>query len=190
MEKNKVDNEEESKMLYKEYLNGNQKAFEKIVLMYKNNLIYFINKYVNNMQIAEDISQDVFVYILINKEQYDFKYSLKTYLYMIAKCRAINYLKKEAKNVKVQDYDNLYKDERQLEDFIFARDKDRKIREVLKNMKQEYQTVIILNVYEGFKYKEIAKIMQKNIIDVKSLIHRAKKRLKKLLEKEGIGYDE
>ena len=57
-------------------------------------------------------------------------------------------------------------------------------------MKPEYQTVIILNVYEGFKYKEIAKIMQKNIIDVKSLIHRAKKRLKKLLEKEGISYDE
>ena len=37
---------EEDKKLYKEYLNGNEEAFNKIVNKYKTNLIYFISTYV------------------------------------------------------------------------------------------------------------------------------------------------
>lgn len=92
-----MQNELTDKKLYKKYLNGDNKAFESLVLKYKDHIIYFISTYTKNTQIAEDISQDVFVYLLLNKEQYDFKYSFKTYLYMIAKCRAINYIKKEKK---------------------------------------------------------------------------------------------
>ena len=95
------------KELYQKYLKGDNNAFEKLVIKYKDNIIYFISRYTKNTEIAEDISQDVFVYILLNKEQYDFKYSFKTYLYMIAKCRAINYIKKEKKIIKI-DYENLY----------------------------------------------------------------------------------
>ena len=79
-------------------------------MKYKDNLIYFISKYTNNIYVAEDISQDVFVYILLNKDKYDFKYSLKTYLYMIAKCRAINYLKKESRIIRIDNQERLYKD--------------------------------------------------------------------------------
>ena len=65
------------KKLYQKYLNGDNKAFEELVTKYKDNIIYFISRYTKNTEIAEDISQDVFVYILLNKEQYDFKYSFK-----------------------------------------------------------------------------------------------------------------
>ena len=83
-------NEETDQELYKQYLTGDEEAFEKLVIRHKNSMMYFISRYTKNIQIAEDISQDVFVYLLINKNQYDLKYSFKTYLYMIAKCRAIN----------------------------------------------------------------------------------------------------
>ena len=76
---------EEDKKLYKEFLNGNKDAFDRIVNKYKNNLIYFITRYVKDPEIAEDIFQDCLLYLLENKEKYDFKYSLKTYLYTIAK---------------------------------------------------------------------------------------------------------
>ena len=62
------------KELYQKYLKGDNNAFEKLVIKYKDNIIYFISRYTKNTEIAEDISQDVFVYILLNKEQYDFKY--------------------------------------------------------------------------------------------------------------------
>ena len=58
------------KKLYQKYLNGDNKAFEELVTKYKDSIIYFISRYTKNTEIAEDISQDVFVYILLNKEQF------------------------------------------------------------------------------------------------------------------------
>ena len=91
---NKTDKE-----LYQEFLQGNKESFDKIVLMYKNQIIYFIQKYVRDINTAEDLAQDVFVYLLIKKEIYKFEYSLKTYLYTIAKSKALNYIKRERKKL-------------------------------------------------------------------------------------------
>lgn len=181
--------EENDKELYKQYLKGDKKAFEKLVIKYKNNMIYFIARYTKNTQIAEDISQDVFVYLLINKNQYDFKYSFKTYLYMIAKCRAINYLKKEKRIINLNDYENIYIEDNDLEEKIFKEETSQNVRKVLNQLKPDYQAVIYLTSFEGLKYKEVAKIMNKNLNQVKILINRAKKKMKILLEKEGVSYE-
>ena len=58
------------KELYKEFLQGNKESFEKIVIKHKDAMIYFIQKYVKSIDIAEDLAQDVFVYILIHKKNY------------------------------------------------------------------------------------------------------------------------
>ena len=184
-----MQNELTDKKLYKKYLNGDNKAFESLVLKYKDHIIYFISTYTKNTQIAEDISQDVFVYLLLNKEQYDFKYSFKTYLYMIAKCRAINYIKKEKKVIKILEYENLCIEDNDLEEIVFKNSENQKIRKIIKKLKQGYQEIIYLTIFEGFKYKEVARIMDKSIAQVKGLLHRAKKKLKELLESEGYTYD-
>ena len=77
----------EDKILYKEFLDGNKKSFDELILKHRNNLIFFITRYVKNIEIAEDIFQDVALYILENKDYYNFDYSFKTYLYMIAKSK-------------------------------------------------------------------------------------------------------
>ena len=177
------------KELYRKYLDGDQKSFEELVLRYKNQIIFFISRYTKNTAVAEDISQDVFVYLLLNKEQYDFKYSFKTYLYMIAKCRAINYIKKEKKVIKILEYENLCIEDNDLEEIVFKNSENQKIRKIIKKLKPEYQEIIYLTIFEGFKYKEVARIMDKSIAQVKGLLHRAKKKLKELLESEGYTYD-
>lgn len=182
-------NEQTDKELYKQYLNGDKRAFEKLVIRHKNNMIYFISRYTKNTQIAEDISQDVFVYLLINKNQYDFRYSFKTYLYMIAKCRAINYLKKEKRVISIDGYENIYIEDNDLEEEIFKEETSQNVRKVLNQLKPDYQAVIYLTSFEGLKYKEVAKIMDKNINQIKVLINRAKKKMRILLEKEGLSYE-
>ena len=109
---------EEDKYLYNNFLKGDMDSFKCLILKYKNNLIYFLLKYVKDMQIAEDISQDVFVYILVNKKKYNFKYSFKTYLFLIGKSRALNYLKREKKKLEI--IENMKIDvEPSLENYIF-----------------------------------------------------------------------
>ena len=181
--------EETDKELYKEYLKGNKQSFEKLVIRHKDHIIYFISRYTKNTDIAEDISQDVFVYLLLHKEQYDFKYSFKTYLYMIAKCRALNYLKSEKKVLPITDYNNLYIENNDLEEIIKKNQKSNYIRKVINKLKPDYQAVICLASIEGFKYKEIAKIMDKSVGQVKVMLNRAKKKLKEIIEEEGLQYE-
>lgn len=83
--------EKSDQELYLAFLKNDNEAFTTLVKKYRKVLISFIIKYVKNIEIAEDLAQDTFVYMLINKKEYDFKYTFKTYLYTIAKSRAINY---------------------------------------------------------------------------------------------------
>ena len=102
-------NLDEDKILYKEFLDGNMEAFEKLTTKYKTNLTYFIYKYVKNEEIAEDIYQDIIIYLLSKKEIYNFKYSFKTFLYIIAKSRALNYIREQNKyEYNMEDAENLY----------------------------------------------------------------------------------
>lgn len=179
--------DEEDKKLYDKFLNGDQKALEKIVEKYEKNLKYFIIKYVKDIDVAEDIFQSVIVYILENKEKYDNRYSLKTYLYTIAKSRALNYMKKQSKeSVELEDESVLYKEEKLLEEIILSKQRQEKIVNVMKKMNQEYQQVIFLTIIEGLSYSETAIIMEKSISQVKNLVHRARQKMKKLLIEEKV----
>ena len=51
--------EKTDKELYKEYLLGNQESFEKIVIRHKDSIIYFIQRYVKSVDIAEDLAQEI-----------------------------------------------------------------------------------------------------------------------------------
>lgn len=173
--------------LYNSFLNGNNEAFDELINRHRKNLILFINKYVHDLEISEDLAQDTFVYVLINRKEYDFKYSLKTYLYTIAKCRAINYIRNQK---KIVEFDEAFiKDEEepnQIEDNLLRNENKLKIQEALAKLKPEYQSIIFLKDFEEFSYKEICKILNKNMSQVKVLIHRARKSLAKALRKEGL----
>lgn len=173
----------EDKILYEKFLSGNEEAFDKLIIKYKNNLIYFITRYVKSLEIAEDIFQDVVLYILENKEKYDFKYSFKTYLYMIAKSRAINYVKKTSKIVELDDD---IKEEKLLEEIVCSNERKEKIYRALKKLPKDYQLVIYLTKMEELSYKETAKIMDKTEIQIKTLAHNAKRKLSKILIDEKV----
>jgi len=181
-----VGNQEKTDIeIYKMFLLGNQEAFSELVKRYQQKIIYFTLRYVKDIEIAEDLAQDTFVYILVNKKEYDFKYSLKTYLYTIAKCRALNYLKKQKRIVSMQDeYLEVSNGINELEEFILKEEEKRKLMSSVKKLIPQYQSAIYLKDIEGLSYKEIAKILNKNMAQVKVLIHRARKSLEKTMKKE------
>lgn len=178
---------DEDKILYRKFLDGNKEAFEKLIIKHKNNLIYFIFKYVKNKEIAEDIFQETAIYLMERKEVYDFKFSFKTFLYTIAKSKALNYLRDNKNHLSIQDSkENLVIEEKMIEDIIFSQELKTKLRNVLSKMKQEHQMVIYLTMIEELSYEETAKIMDKTISQIKNLVHRARIKLKRLLIEEKI----
>lgn len=172
--------------IYNDFLNGNNEAFNIIIKRYRKLLISFIMKYVRNIETAEDLAQDTFVYVLVNRKEYDFKYTLKTYLYTIAKCRAINYLKKHNRIIRYEEsYILDIAIDNDIDDNLIRQERNQLIYSSLKKLKQEYQIAIYLKDIQGFQYKEICKILNKTMPQIKMLIHRARKALNKLLKKEG-----
>ena len=178
---------EEDKRLYNEFILGNNDAFEQIMNKYRKDLIYFIQRIVKSFDVAEDIAQDVFVYVLINKKEYDFKYTLKTYLYTIGRSRAINYLKKEKRCVSLNlEHQGNY----EIEEIMFLNERKRNLKESINKLLPQHQLVIYLAEIEELPYKEICKIMNKSMVQIKMLIYRARKNLKITLRKEWEKYEE
>ena len=179
--------EKTDKELYKEFLLGNNKSFEEIVKRHKNSIIYFIQRYTKSIDIAEDLAQDVFLYILIHKKNYRFEYSLKTYLYTIAKSKALNYIKREKRIVKLDE--NQFEDLEELEEKIFRDERKEKLKESIQKLKIEYQNAIYLADIEELSYKEIGHVLNKTTSNVKILIYRARRALEKIILEEGYKYE-
>ncbi len=179
---------EEDKRLYMEFLNGNQASFETIVDKYIHRIIYFIFGFVKKFDVAEDLAQDVFVYLLVNKENYNFDYNLKTYLYMIAKCRAFNYLNKMKKlnELSFEDYQNSEEIEEieEIEEKIFDNIRDKNLHEAIIKLKPKQARILYLAKIEELKIKEIAEILNLSENDVKISIHRGIRKLKKIIGEE------
>lgn len=176
--------------LYKLFLKGDNDAFNYLIVKHRKMLTNFIMTYVKNIEIAEDIAQDSFMYMIINKVEYDFKYSFKTYLYTIAKSRALNYLKREKRTIYVEDAIlNNVNLEGNIENEFIIKENYNALIKTIKKLKNEYQIVIYLYYFQGFKYKEICKILNQSMPKTKMAIHRAKKLLEKFV-KEDNNYDE
>lgn len=173
--------------LYNKFLAGEKESFNEIIKKYRQPLIFFIRKYGISLESAEDIAHDAFIYVLVNKKEYDFKYSFKTYLYTIAKCRAFNYLKRNKRIVELntQYMKTVEEQEIDIEQEILENEEKIQVQNAIKKLKREYQVAIYLKEFQKFQYKEIAKILNKTMPQTKMLLHRARKALDKKIREEG-----
>ena len=69
-------------------------SFEKIVLEYRENSINFAKRYINDAQICEDIAQEAFAAVYVNRDKYNPKMSFKTWLFSIIHNKCVDYIRK------------------------------------------------------------------------------------------------
>lgn len=170
---------------YRSFLEGDMESFEQLVLNYKDPLIYFISRYVKNVAEAEDLAQDAFTWVLLNKERYDFRTSFKTFLFTIARNRAVDYIRKQGRIDLVDEYPERVTEERILEEKVIRDEEHKEIFQALKQLKEEYQRVLYLTAFEDMSYAQAAKVMGKSEAQIKVMVFRARKALKKGLGREG-----
>jgi len=171
--------------LYNEYLDGEKNAFELLYNKYKDKIQYFVYNIVKDYQKAEDITQDVFIYVMQNKikEGYTFKY----YIYLIAKSRAYNLINMEKRRTEInEDYYNETEQVGQdVADIVTKNEKRKAIISSIDMLDDRYKNAIYLVKIEELTYQETAQILGESVQNVKNLIHRGKKELRKILIKKG-----
>ena len=178
-----MDNGESS---YRRFLEGDEGAFDKITEEYRIPLTFFINRYVRDMWAAEDIAIDVFCYVLTHPRKYNFKVSLKTYLFMLGRSRAIDYTRRRHKieftplseaDVADSSFDP--------EGSYLTDERKRLLHKALSELPREMQAAIHLVYFEELSYMEAAKVMKRSVKQVDNLLYRSKAMLRSILGKEG-----
>lgn len=172
--------------LYRRYLDGDKAAFDGVIELYRENLIFFLRRYVDDLDTAEDLSQDAFLELLLHPGRYDFRVSLKTYLFTIARNKAFNALKKQ-KRIVYSDGETSEKSEAYLafEQEMLQNEEKRALHRAIAGLPPDYATVIHLLYFEDLSYAEAGAVMKKSRKQIENLVMRARAALRGFMEKEG-----
>ena len=176
---------------YKRFLAGDDKALMDIIREYQDGLVMFLNRYVCDLNIADELCSETFIRLALRKPKFRGNSSFKSFLYGIGRNVALEYIRRNKKRQTVP-LDEVWSIpyESDLIRSLFEKERNNTIYHALVKLKPEYARVLWLTYFEDLSNKEIAQIMKKSISAVKSLLHRAKPALKKELEKEGLSYDD
>ena len=171
---------------YRRFLDGDESAFASIMEELFRGLVFFIDGFVRDTHAAEDIAIDTFSDLLVHKHRYNFKVSLKTYIYMVGRSRALDYIKHR----KVIDFVELSEahalaDSAALEEIVLADDRKRQVNAAIAKLPEDMRVAVHLVYFEQMSYEEAAKVMKKNRKQVDNLLYRAKKELRIILGEDG-----
>ena len=171
---------------YRRFLDGDEKAFDSIMEELYHGLVFFINGYVHDVHAAEDIAIDTLSDLVVHRHRYNFKVSLKTYLYMIGRSRALNYIKhrKVIDFVGLPEAGGIADDEAELEKIVLADERRRQLNAAVEQLPVDMREAVRLVYFEDMSHAEAATVMKKNRKQVDNLIYRAKKELSVILGKE------
>ncbi len=172
---------------YRRFLDGEESAFEDIMKELFRGLVFFIDRFVQDIHAAEDIAIDTFSDLIVHKHRYNFKVSLKTYLYMVGRSRALDYIKhrKVLEFVELSRARDLADDGASLEEIVLADERKRVINAALEALPEDMRVAVHLIYFEEMTYEEAARVMKKNRKQVDNLLYRAKKELRIILGEDG-----
>lgn len=172
---------------YRRFLDGDESAFACIMQELFRGLVFFVDGFVHDTHAAEDIAIDTFSDLVVHRHRYNFKVSLKTYLYMIGRSRALDYLKhrKVIDFVALSEVHELADDAAALEEMVLTDDRKRQVNAAIAKLPEDMRAVVHLIYFEEMTYEEAAKVIKKTRKQVDNLLYRAKKELRVILGKEG-----
>ena len=172
---------------------GDVGAYNQIVYRYKDRLLNFIYRYLNDIDRSEDLVQDTFLKLYTHKNSYKEIAKFSTWLYTIAANLAKTELRK-IKRRKTFSITELSHDEREFiisstdqapDDEDSSQNYEKNIGQSLSELQDDFKTIIILRDIQELSYEEISSIMDVPLGTVKSRINRGRLKLQESLRKKG-----
>ncbi len=169
---------------------GDEQAYTELVIRYRDKLMTFVYRFVNDMEQAEDIIQDTMLKLYTHKHYYRNIAKFSTWIYTIAGNLAKTELRKK-KHHKVTNISQMGPEDRDYELPSVAPETDeivqgeyieKKIQAAIQNLPLHFRTVTILRDIQELSYEEISKIVEVPLGTVKSRINRARLQLQKELK--------
>ncbi|OFD46051.1 RNA polymerase subunit sigma [Bacillus mycoides] len=158
---------------------------DEIMNKYGQEVLQLVYSYVNNKEVAEDLTQDIFVKCYKSLHTYKGNSNLKTWLWRIAINHCKDYIKSwYNKKVIVTEDEFTYigSQKESAEQTVIQNAEDRRLASAVMNLPIKYREVIYLFYYEELSIKEIAIVIEVKENTIKTRLKKAKELLKKGLE--------
>jgi RNA polymerase sigma factor (sigma-70 family) len=161
--------------------NHDNDAYQHLYLHYRGALFSVISQFINDVDTANDVLQDVFLAVYKNIEKYDeTKGRLFTWLHTLARNTSINTTR--SKNFKSQQKNE------SLSNFVSSLDVTNNsqqninligLRKQVHLLREDYKNVLELSYYNGYTQEEIAETLQIPLGTVKTRLRNALIELRK-----------
>ena len=177
---------------YRRFLDGDDTGLVELVEDYKDGLILYLNGYVKNIFIAEELTEDTFFRLITKKPRFSGKSSFKVWLYAIGRNVAVDYIRRSTKvsYMPLEDIQKHLADEQSLEHSYIKEERKIQVLRAMTALSSDYRNILWLIYFEDFSNREAATVLKKNERQIRNLLYRAKQALKSELEQEGFIYEE
>jgi RNA polymerase sigma factor (sigma-70 family) len=175
----------------------NQSHFEKLYHEYKTLVFNVALNYLQNVEDAEEITQDVFVKAYHSHNKFNQKSSYKTWIYRITINQCLDHIKQKKSQKRFFIYGKKSQNEQEYLNsstfehpgILMENMEDAAILfGVINTLTENQKTAFLLSKLDGLSNPEIAEIMQLSISSVESLIFRGKATLQERLAEKFTQY--
>jgi RNA polymerase sigma-70 factor (ECF subfamily) len=171
---------------------GDGNAFDLLVKRFKDPLMNYIYRYLNDKDECDDVVQETFIRVYRNKNYYKPVAKFSTWIYTIAcnlaktrlrqrqKLKIFSFFKSSEREEEYEAPDTGYNLDAITDSILL----DKIIQKALDKIPNQNREAVILRDIQELRYEEIAAILKTNVGTVKSRINRGREQLKKILERD------
>ncbi|MGJ8550246.1 RNA polymerase sigma factor [Winogradskyella wichelsiae] len=170
------------------------KAYSTLLDQYEQKVFSTCISFVPNREDAEDIAQDVFVEVFNSIKKFKGDSKLSTWIYKITTNKCLEFIRK--KNTKKRfaflqsitgnaipiDKTDYFTEVNHPGILLENKELNATLFKAINNLPESQTVVFTLHKIDGKSYQEVAEITGKSLSSVESIMFRAKKNLKKILE--------
>ncbi len=178
--------------LVKRAKDGDSKAYDKLILLYKDVVFSIVYRMVRNKQEAEDLTQETFIKAYKSLTSFNEAYAFSTWLFKIATNSCIDHFRKRKLKTYSMDQTIRYKDDEIRHEYadpkpgvehdLVANERAIIIRTAIEQLPEKYRIVIEMRHQQEQSYEEIAEKLDLPLGTVKARIFRAREMLNKNLK--------
>lgn len=166
--------------LMENYLSGDESAFASLYERHSGKVYAYLKKKLNTREETDEVFQKVFLKFHHSRKNYDRQYPVMQWLYVIAKTTLLDHFRAQSKQVKVDESPieeinpNLLSQNAPAQTLSLERDI-----EILQSLSKEQRQAIEMRVFDELSYEQIAEKLNRSQDNVRQLISRALKKLRR-----------
>jgi len=182
-----LDRSEERKVVLRANC-GEREAMRVLIDAHKNRLFHFVVRVVRDHHDAEEVCQEAFLKAFRSLSTFNPEYRFSTWLFTIAYRLCLNGMRRRPQRTGEADFSVIPSEEPEVDQAVAQSEEAKRLKEIIWQavdlLTPHQRATVVLFYREQHSCQEISEVLQLPVATVKSHLHRARARLRDILERQ------